>query len=69
MCLDRLDGARMRPNILGDNKLAEKTGSAPEILMIKLGRLTSVDLAFDVTITGFEMAEIDVLLSDAESCS
>ena len=62
--LDHLDDAQKRAYILADNKLAEKAGWDPEILKIELQHLTSLDLDFDVTITGFEMAEIDVLLSD-----
>ena len=64
--LDHLDDEQKRAYILADNKLAEKAGWDPEILKIELQHLTSLDLDFDVTITGFEMAEIDVLLSDAE---
>ena len=62
--LDHLSEAQKRAYILADNKLAEKAGWAPGILKIELQHLTSLDLDFDVTITGFEMAEIDVLLSD-----
>jgi ParB-like chromosome segregation protein Spo0J len=64
--LDHLDDAQKRAYILADNKLAEKAGWDPEILRIELQHLTSLDLDFDVTITGFEMAEIDLLLGDAE---
>ena len=62
--LDHLDDAQKRAYILADNNLAEKAGWDPEILKIELQHLTSLDLDFDVTVTGFEMAEIDVLLSD-----
>ena len=63
--LDHLDDAAKRAYLLADNKLAEKAGWDPEILKIELQHLSSLDLDFDVTITGFEMAEIDVLLGDA----
>jgi DNA modification methylase len=63
--LDHLDDAQKRAYILADNKLAEKAGWDPEILKIELQHLSSLDLDFEVTVTGFEMAEIDVLLSDA----
>ena len=66
MRLEHLDDAAKRAYILADNKLAEKPGWDPEILKIELQHLTSLNLEFDVTITGFEMAEIDVLLGDAE---
>ena len=63
--LEHLTEAEKRAYILADNKLAEKAGWDPEILKIELQHLTSLDLDFDVSITGFEMPEIDVLLSDA----
>ncbi len=62
--LEHLSEDEKRAYILADNRLAEKAGWDPEILRIELQHLTSLDLDFDVTITGFEMAEIDVLLSD-----
>lgn len=63
--LEHLTDEQKRAYILADNKLAEKAGWDPEILKIELQHLSSLDLDFDVTVTGFEMAEIDVLLSDA----
>lgn len=64
--LEHLSDAEKRAYILADNKLAEKAGWDRDILAIELQHLSSLDLDFDVTITGFEMAEIDVLLSGAE---
>lgn len=63
--LEHLSNAQKRAYILADNKLAEKAGWDPEILKIELQHLTSLDLDFDISITGFEMPEIDVLLTDA----
>jgi DNA modification methylase len=60
--LEHLDEARKRAYILADNKLAEKAGWDPEILAIELQALTSLELDFEITTTGFEMAEIDLLL-------
>lgn len=65
--LEHLSDAQKRAYILADNKLAEKAGWDREILRIELQNLTGLDLDFDVTITGFEMAEIDVLLSEADA--
>ena len=64
--LEHLDDAQKRAYILADNKLAEAAGWDPEILKIELQHLSSLDLDFDITITGFEIGEIDVLLSGAE---
>ena len=60
--LEHLSDVEKRAYILADNRLAEKAGWDPEILAIELQNLSSLDLDFDVTITGFEMAEIDVLI-------
>ena len=65
--LEHLSEAQKRAYILADNKLAEKAGWDREILRIELQHLTTLELDFDVTITGFEMAEIDVLLGEAEA--
>jgi DNA modification methylase len=65
--LEHLDEAHKRAYILADNKLAEKAGWDRDILAIELQHLTSLDLDFEVTTTGFEMAEIDLLLVGSES--
>lgn len=62
--LEHLSGAQKRAYILADNKLAEKAGWDPEILKTELQHLTSLDLDFDNSVTGFDMPEIDVLLND-----
>jgi DNA modification methylase len=48
---------------LADNRLAEKAGWDREILAIELQALT--DLDFEVELTGFSTADIDVALDDA----
>ena len=63
--LDNLTEDQMRAYILADNKLAEKAGWDNSILAIELQHLTSVDLEFDVSITGFEVGEIDLILQEA----
>lgn len=65
--LEHLSEAEKRAYILADNKLAEKAGWDRDILAIELQHLADLDLDFDITATGFEMAEIDLLLSDAEA--
>jgi len=51
---------------LADNRLAEKAGWDRDILAIELQHLVLVDTTFDVSITGFEMAEIDVLIGEGQ---
>ncbi len=65
--LEHLSEDEKRAYILADNRLAEKAGWDPEILKIELQHLSSLDLDFDVTITGFELPEIDVLIGGADS--
>jgi 16S rRNA G966 N2-methylase RsmD len=60
--LEHLTEAQKRAYILADNRLAEKAGWDREILAIELQHLTTIDIDFDVTLTGFEMAEVDLLL-------
>ena len=60
--LEHLSEAQKRAYILTDNRLAEKAGWDREILAIELQHLTEIEVDFDVTVTGFEMAEVDLLL-------
>ena len=61
--LSHLSDADKRAYILADNKLAEKAGWDREILAIELQAL--IDLNVEVELTGFETAEIDILLDEA----
>lgn len=65
--LEHMSEAQKRAYILADNKLAEKAGWDSDILAIELQNLMEFDLDFDIAITGFEMPEIDVLISGPSS--
>jgi DNA modification methylase len=65
ICLENLTEDQIRAYILADNRLAEKAGWDNSILAIELQHLTSVDLGFEVSITGFEVGEIDLILQEA----
>lgn len=65
--LEHMSEAQKRAYILADNKLAEQAGWDADILAIELQNLMEFDLDFDIAITGFEMPEIDVLISGAAS--
>ena len=56
--------AQKRAYILADNKLAENAGWDRELLALELHGLLEMDLDFELTVTGFEMGEIDVLIGD-----
>ncbi|PPD29742.1 MAG: DNA methylase N-4 [Hyphomicrobium sp.] len=65
--LEHLSEAQKRAYILADNKLAEKAGWDREILAIELQHLSEIELDFDITVTGFEVPEIDVLIEGLEA--
>lgn len=54
--------AQVQAYRLADNKLAELAGWDPDILKIEFQNLFELDNTLDLTLTGFEMAEIDLLL-------
>lgn len=56
--------AQKRAYLIADNKLTENGGWNNELLIEEFQYLESLDLDFDLSITGFETAEIDILLSD-----
>jgi DNA modification methylase len=64
--LDNLSPDQIRAYVITDNRLAEKAGWDKSILAIELQHLLTVDGDFDVTITGFEIPEIDLLLSGTD---
>jgi ParB-like chromosome segregation protein Spo0J len=65
--LDSLTPDQVRAYVLADNKLAELAGWDTEILAIELQYLTALEGDFEPTVTGFEIPEIDLLLSPQES--
>ena len=64
--LDSLTADQVRAYVIADNRLAEKASWDKSILAIELQHLLSLDSSFDVTITGFEIPEIDLILEEAE---
>jgi DNA modification methylase len=69
ICLEKLTDDQVRAYILADNRLAEKAGWDREMLAIELQYLISIDDDLDVTITGFEIPEIDLILEEASQAS
>lgn len=64
-----LTEAQMRAYILADNKLAENAGWNAELLAVELKYVAELDVEFDLTVTGFETAEIDLLINPPDSAS
>ncbi len=69
--LDHLSDAEKRAYILADNKIALNAGWDSELLATELSELTDLLPEFDlgIEITGFEMGEVDLVLSDFEDPS
>ena len=63
IALSHLSETERRAYILADNKLAMNAGWDKDILAIELQAL--VDLEFDVELTGFSLAEIDLVIDEA----
>ena len=66
---DHLSEAQKRAYVIADNKIAEQTGWNREMLAIELGELINLLPVeeLDVSITGFETGEIDLLFADMAS--
>jgi len=59
--LDQLSEDQVRAYVIADNKLAEKAGWDESILAIEFRYLQTIE-KFDLTITGYDVAEIDLIL-------
>lgn len=64
--VDHLSPTQIRAYVIADNRLAEKAGWDPTLLALELQEL-SVQPNFDVTVTGFEMGEIDLIIGEASA--
>jgi len=65
--LDDLTEDEVRAYVIADNRLAELAGWDREILAIELQGLAELDIDFDLTITGFETPEIDILIGELDA--
>src|SRR5258707_2134789 len=63
--VDHLTPAQIRAYVIADNNLAENAGWDRALLALDLQEL-SVELNFDVAVTGFETAEIDLLINESK---
>jgi DNA modification methylase len=62
LALSHLSPAQRRAYVLADNRLAEEAGWDRDILAIELQGL--IDLDFDLGLTGFDLAQIDIILDE-----
>lgn len=65
VCVGHLSDAQVRAYMIADNKLAENAAWDTELLTSTLKEL-SIDLGFDVTLTGYDTPELDLLFSAKE---
>jgi hypothetical protein len=66
--LSGMSPEQIRAYVIADNKLAELAGWDRAILASEFTELAALDLDFDLGITGFETAEVDLLINpDVES--
>ena len=63
LVISHLTPAQKKAYILADNRLAELSGWDKDILKVELEEIQSIECDFDLTSTGFEAPEIDVLLT------
>jgi DNA modification methylase len=63
--VEHLTPAQIRAYVIADNKLAENAGWDRTLLALELQEL-SVELNFDVTVTGFETIEVDQLIQKSD---
>ena len=64
--LDQMSEAQKRAYVLADNKLAENAGWDRQLLALELQYLSKLELDFDLSVTGFATAEIDLLIGEIE---
>lgn len=60
--IEHLTPDQVRAYILADNKIASNAGWDPDILKIELQHLTLGEVSLDPEVTGYSMAEIDLVL-------
>ena len=63
--LESMSEAQKRAYILADNKLALNAGWDEDLLTLELQELSILDPAFDISLTGFSIAEVDTLIDGA----
>jgi ParB-like nuclease domain len=64
--LEHLSADQIRAYVIADNRLAETAGWDHSILAIELQHLLTIENDCDITVTGFEIPEIDLVLSSVD---
>lgn len=66
ICLDHLSPEEIRAYAIADNRLAELAGWDKQALALEFADLVKIESDFDVSITGFDAGEIDLIIQGAE---
>jgi hypothetical protein len=66
LCLDHLTSAQACAFMIADNRLTEISAWDDRLLAQQLKELSLLDLDFNIEVTGFEMAEIDLRIAGLE---
>ncbi len=62
VCLDDMSEQDIRAYVIADNKLALNAGWDEGLLALEFDYLSKLDIEFDLSLTGFELPEIDIAL-------
>lgn len=62
LCINHMTIAQKKAYMLADNRLAELAGWDRDLLALEFKGLMDLDLDFDFEVTGFETAEIDLMV-------
>ena len=62
--LSAMSEAEIRAYVIADNKLAENAGWDRNLLGLELQYLSELEVDFDVTVTGFDVPDIDILIAE-----
>ncbi len=60
--IEHMSPEQIRAYVIADNRLAELAGWDQEVLALELQELVSLELDLDLTVTGFEAPQIEVLI-------
>lgn len=66
LCIAHLTETELRAYAIADNRIAENAGWDTDELRIELGELLSIDLNFEIELTGFNTGEIEVILDGSK---
>ena len=66
IAIEHLDAAQRRAFAIADNRLTENAAWNDQLLAEQLKELSILDLNFDLEVTGFDMAEIDLRIESLD---